>query len=214
MRRWHLVLCLAGFLVVMSGCGKKKTTIPTWFKGAERPGVAVTTQEASEGPPAAQGRELQTRFEQQRWDLRKRVADLERKVEALTAVMMDLTHERGETVRKLRAAGVTSARDLQGNALAQAYARNLQQVRQELEAVQGKLQLYRVVLEEGNAVLRRVERQLKLAQAGIEDEEIVELTTALRRIDERLKADDAPMAADPLRLEAVLEEELTRDVVQ
>lgn len=201
MRGCLAIVCLSGFL--LAGCGKKHTTVPTWFQGK-----AKTTPAAS--PSSTHQASAETQLEKSNWELRNRVVDLEKKVRVLESVLEDLDGERLSLVRKLKEHGVLSSTDLKDKPLARAYARTLHQVREEYESTTRKLTTYKITLEEATAVLNRAERQLKLAHAGIADEELAELSQEILTMNERMKAESRIPAADPLRLEVVLDEELRR----
>jgi hypothetical protein len=204
MRGCLAIVCLCGLL--SAGCGKQETTIPAWFQGKSKTTTPVSTASST----AAHRNSAQSQLEKYNWELRNRVNDLDKKVRVLESVLEDLDGERLSLVRKLKDHGVLSSTDLKDKPLARAYARTLHQVREEFESTTRKLTTYKITLEEATAVLNRAERQLKLAHAGIADEELAELSEEILTMNERMKTESRIPAADPLRLVVVLDEELSR----
>ncbi len=144
--------------------------------------------------------------EQEKLELKLKVLD--RKIATVEEDLAGLRAKKREIIENLKRTGVNSAADLKGNAEGQKYANRLQEVVQELEVMQRKHKDLVESADQGKWVLDRLERQIKLKQAGISEDELAEASVMIAKIDDKLKGSTDSAVPSPLKLEAVLEKEL------
>jgi hypothetical protein len=151
------------------------------------------------------------KYRVQQHELNNRVRQLEDQCQVLDKVLADLDKNRLELGSELRKTGVKSSVDLKDNRLAQAVAKHLQQVRQEIEGYKKKREECKIALLDGNALIAKLDRTIQVRQAGITEEDLTEVAVAISHLDERLKSDNKP-APTSLEIEKVVDEELKAPV--
>lgn len=165
--------------------------VPSWLQSASV--VGSTSKERSP--------------EQLKAELEAKVKELQAKLTAIQKVSADLRTEKTEIIKDLNDLKITSVSGLKGNVKAQRKAQRLQDIVSEMVVIDKHADDYDAALDQGKAVLRRLERQLVLKQAGISDAELVEVRTTITIFDEKLKGSVSVIQA-PLQLEAILRKEL------
>ena len=191
MSRRLLPLALLIALPVAAGC-RKRAEVPSWFRASAS--TAAPAKTASPTNPKA--------------ELENRVERLEGQLRALDRAGADLEKQRKEIVERLKRADVRSSDDLKKSEIARNLARLLAEVRQELTRLELKREEFAVAHDNGRAVLRRLQRQQELREAGVGDEELDRVSEVILRIDERLKQMEKNAPPPQVDLETVLDEEL------
>jgi hypothetical protein len=145
--------------------------------------------------------------EQLKGELEVKMKELGVKRAAFDKVLNSLKKEKTETIDALTNLKINSVAGLKDNPLAQRKAARLQEIVQEMDGIQKKTVEYDLALDQGQTVLRKLDRQLTLKEAGISDDELHEVTVTLTLFDEKLKASDTRVST-PLQVESVLKKEL------
>jgi len=145
--------------------------------------------------------------EQLKGELEVKMKELGVKRAAFDKVLNSLKKEKTETIDALTNLKINSVASLKDNPLAQRKAARLQEIVQEMDGIQKKTVEYDLALDQGQTVLRKLDRQLTLKEAGISDDELHEVTVTLTLFDEKLKASDTRVTT-PLQVESVLKKEL------
>lgn len=145
--------------------------------------------------------------EQLKGELEVKIKELGVKRAAFDKVLNILKKEKTETIEALTNLKINSVAGLKDNPLAQRKAARLQEIVQEMDSIQRKTVEYDLALDQGQTVLRKLDRQLILKEAGISDDELHEVTVTLTLFDEKLKASDTRVTT-PLQVESVLKKEL------
>lgn len=139
-------------------------------------------------------------------ELDKKIQEMETKKAAFERIVATLDKEKSEMVESLKKIGIQKLSDLKDNPKAQRMAENLSQLSQELSFDKKKLSEYEELIVMARFKLRGFERLLILRGAGITDEELIEITTIIATLDQKLKGStENPV---PLQVEAILEKEL------
>ena len=189
MKRLPLACGLFGALLLVCGCSKSKPEVPSWFKDGQKNGNAVVGKNSPE--------QLQS-------DLRAKIAQLERKMSALEEAIASVDKSKNDIKARLVKRGIRSSEDLKkpehrDDEEIQRMVSALLKKRQEETKYEGIRKQYSVALWDGKEALESLDRQLKLARAGITDKELEDLTVTIRMIDERLNATEPGNAADLIK---------------
>ena len=172
MKRLFCACGLFGALLLATGCGQSKPAKPSWVLG-----------DGNKGNPVAKNSP-----EQLQRDLASKIKGLEKKMAALEEAIASVERSKHEIVAELHAKGVRSLEDLgkdqfkddeKVKRLKDALVRN----RRENAKYQQMRVEYSAALFDGNLARESLERQLKLAKAGITEKELEDLALTIRRID-------------------------------
>ena len=149
---------------LFSGCNPSSATaapgqLPSWFRG---------------NPPDP--RQLLT----------ERLSKLQDQLAALDKNIEDINKELEEIRQRVEQASDTKVIRLAS--LRQVLLNRQDRVRQELDYHTRKRDLWLTTLEEGRAVLKRVERESRLQEAGLSDEAMTVIMETVRTIDSHLKS--------------------------
>jgi hypothetical protein len=188
--------CLVVAFLSACGCGPEGSTAPR-EQGRES---APETPEAK--PANARLR--------QRDELRAKLAQAEKVQVALDRAIASVEKDRHEIVANLQRRGVQAREDLDRPELKDdtdigRLKAALLNNRQEFGRYWQQREDYDRLLVEGRLALRRFDRELELAAAGLSEQEFTDLTVMVRKIDERLNGPTS--AADLLQADAVIARE-------
>ncbi len=189
MKRLSLACGLFGAILLACGCGQSKPAVPSWFKGdGKKDGVAA----AKNTPKGLQS------------DLRSKIVQLEKKMAALEEAIASVKRSKEDIHSRLVKRGIRSSEDLKkpenkDDDEIQRMVNALLRKKQEETKYEAIRKQYSVALWDGKEALESLDRQLKLAQAGISDKELEDLAVTIKKIDERLDAAEPGNAADLLK---------------
>jgi hypothetical protein len=153
---------LFGVLLLVCGCGKDKPEVPSWFKGdSKKDGAAV----AKNSPQQLQA------------DLRKKIGQLEKKMTALEEAIASVEKSKKDIKKRLSERGVRDSNDLnkpenKDDEELQRLVASLVKKSHEQTRYEQMRKQYNVALFDGKEALESLDRQLKLAQAGISYKEL------------------------------------------
>jgi hypothetical protein len=174
--------------------------LPGWAPFAHGP--------ESKGPVVQNGDGTPRGPQSLKQELEQKVNELQAKNKAMQSVLADLQKEKADITKELnQLVQSKSLAGLRENARAQRRAKRLQEVAGEIAVMEKRAEEYEAALDQGQAVLRRLERHLVLQKAGISESELVEVTTTITLFNERLKGTTSAPAS-PLELDTVLKKEL------
>ena len=119
----------------------------------------------------------------------------------------EIEHERALVVSKLRQAGVSSNSDLEGNAEGHVYAQELLEIECTLRTMQDRARAQSLVLTKAESLLRKIGRQNRLREVGLDSNAPQQFAQLRVEIDEMLRPDSTP-SSNVLQLDQVLREAL------
>ena len=124
----------------------------------------------------------------------------------------EMEQEKTVIVRKLRAIGIFSGKDLGKNAEGRLYADELLEIVQTIREIENKTKSLSFAIAQGESLLRKIDRQRRLQYAGINSEQRNAFTRVRQGIEERLRS-SAPEngVGIVLQIEDVLADELTTE---
>jgi hypothetical protein len=175
-------------LLLACGCGSSKPEVPSWFKG-----------DGSKGNPAAKNAP-----EQLQRDLSNKIKQLEKKMAALDEAIASVTKSRDKHLRILKNAKVKVMADFNESPFKD--DKDLLRERDlflknhdELRKYEKMRKQYNLALLDGKEALDSLDRQLKLARAGITEKELEDLAVTIQKIDEKLTDTEPGAGADALK---------------
>ena len=127
--------------------------------------------------------------------------------EKLGTFITEMEHERTLVVSRLRQAGVSSNKDLEGNAEGQVYAQELLEIERTLRAMRDRARAQSLMLTKAESLLRKIGRQNRLKEVGLDSQAPEQFAQLRVEIDEMLRPDSIP-SSNVLQLDQVLREAL------
>lgn len=139
-------------------------------------------------------------------DAKRQVQKIEQKLTKLESVLNSALADRDDLAAKLRSLGVNSPADLKNNVRGMRLAENVVKLASEIDGLEQQLALIDGELLKAKSIVRRMERE----QAGLSEDELRNLATQLREVEER--TDGTPLPVTPLEIDVAVERALKGSV--